>query len=146
LALTSTSTTIVTASESSNDALIAIQQTVDDLNRAFTTSVSSGVMYSTVANHWVGTDVYTGNECISFEMARGRGVVSEHLTVHPETLAATPGWLDPAIGKVPAGRIFALAIDEMQTLVTTGQQRGRTLWIHVTVESSGRARLFLRCT
>ncbi len=135
----------MTASTSSNDPLTAIQKTVDDLNRAFATSVSSGVMNSAVANHWVATGVYTGNECISFEMARGQGVVSEHLTVHPETLVATPGWVDPVIGGVPAGRIFELAIDETQTLVTTGQQRGRTLWIHVTVESDGNARLFLRC-
>jgi hypothetical protein len=142
---TSTSTTIATASQSSHDPLTAIQKTVDDLNNAFATSVSAGVVNSTVANHWVATGVYTGDECISFEMARGQGVVSEHLTVHPETLTASPGWVDPAIGGVAAGRIFELAIDETQTLVTTGQQRGRTLWIHVTVDSAGNARLFLRC-
>jgi hypothetical protein len=145
LAFTPTSTTIATASQSSHDPLTAIQKTVDDLNNAFATSVSAGVVNSTVANHWVATGVYTGDECISFEMARGQGVVSEHLTVHPETLTASPGWVDPAIGGVAAGRIFELAIDETQTLVTTGQQRGRTLWIHVTVDSAGNARLFLRC-
>ena len=142
---TTTSTTILTTSISSSDALTSIQKTVDDLNAAFGTSVSSGVMNSTVANHWVGTGVYTGNECVSFEMARGGGVVAEHLAVHPETLSATPGWVDSVIGQVPQGRVFQMAIDETQTLVTTGQQRSRTLWIHVTVQSDGKARLFLRC-
>jgi hypothetical protein len=140
-----TPTTIVTTSVSSIDALTAIQKTVDALNAAFAASVSSGITNSVVANNWVGYGAYTGTECVSFELSRGQGMVSEHLAVHPETLRATPGWVDPVLGKVPQGRIFQMAIDEIQTLVPTGTQRGRTLWIHVTVLSDGNARLLLRC-
>jgi hypothetical protein len=140
-----TPTTIVTTSITSTDALTAIQKTVDALNTAFNASVSSGVMNSVAANQWVGYGTYSGNECVSFEMSRGQGVVSEHVAVHPETLRSTPGWVDPVVGRVPQGRIFQMAVDEIQTNVSTGAQRGRTLWIHVTVLSDGNARLLLRC-
>jgi hypothetical protein len=89
--------------------------------------------------------VYTGNQCNAFETARGQGIVSEMLVVHPESLAPAPGWVDPVIGRVPNGRIYRMAITEIQTLVPTGPQRSRILPIHVTVKADGVARLFFRC-
>jgi hypothetical protein len=71
--------------------------------------------------------------------------VSESIVVRGNSLVRAPGWIDPVVGKVPRGRIYQVTIDETQTLVSTGQQRSRTLSIHVTVESDGRARLLLRC-
>lgn len=140
-----TPTTIVTqASFSPANDLAAIRRTFDALNSAFGAGVASGISNSAVANQWVG-DVYSGNQCVSFEWARGQGVVSEMLVVHLNSLSSTPGWVDPVIGRVPPGRIYRMAIDEIQTNVATGRQRGRTLWIHMTVRSDGNARLFLRC-
>ena len=123
----------------------AIQRAVDELNSAFRVSVASGITNSKVANFWVGGGVYSGDQCVAFETARGQGIVSEMLVVHPESLTPAPGWVDPVIGRVPHGRIYQMAIDEIQTLVPTGQQRARTLPIHVTVKPDGAARLFLRC-
>jgi hypothetical protein len=146
LAITTTTTTIVTQADISptND-LAAIRNTVDALNTAFAASVTAGITNSATANHWVGDRVYSGNQCIAFESARGQGLVSERIVVHPSSLSPSPGWVDPVIGRVPRGRIYRIAIDEIQTLVPTGQQRARTLSVHVTVQSDGIARLFLRC-
>ena len=142
-----TPTTIVTqASTTPSDDLSAIESTVDALNSAFHSSVSSGITNSTTANYWVGDGSYTGDQCVSFESARGQGIVAENIVVHTDSLVSAPGWVDPVIGKVPQGRIYQLAIDEIQTLVTTGQQRARTFPIHVTVQPDGHARLFLRCS
>src|SRR5437870_3945274 len=127
-----------------NDAA-AIQRTVDALNAAFRAGVAAGITNSEVANHWVRPGVYTGDQCSAFETARGQGIVSEMLVVHPESLAPAPGWVDPVIGRVPNGRIYRMAITEIQTLVPTGQQRARTLPIHVTVKADGVAHLFFRC-
>ena len=115
------------------------------LNAAFRAGVSAGISNSEGANYWVGADVYTAGDCGAFEAARGRGIVSEALVVHADSLTPAPGWVDPAIGRIPQGRIYQMAIDEIQTLVTTGQQRERTFPIHVTVNRDGHARLFLRC-
>ena len=65
--------------------------------------------------------------------------------MHANSLSPSPGWVDPVIGKSPRGRIYRMAIDEIQTLVPTGQKRMRTLSVHVTVQSDGDARFFLRC-
>ena len=81
----------------------------------------------------------------AFETARGEGIVSEAIVVHPDTFTPAPGWVDPVIGRVPQGRIYRVVIDEIQTLVTTGARRERTFAIHVTVRPDGRGRLFLRC-
>ncbi|HTK15758.1 MAG TPA: hypothetical protein VL769_05150, partial [Acidimicrobiia bacterium] len=143
---TTTTTTLVTqANISPADDPAAIGKTVDALNAAFDASVAAGIMNSATANHWVVDRVYSGSQCIAFESARGQGVVSERIVVHPNSLSPSPGWVDPVIGRVPRGRIYRIAIDEIQTLVPTGQQRARTLSVHVTVQSDGIARLFLRC-
>jgi hypothetical protein len=133
------------ASTSAANDVSAIQRTVNSLNAAFRAGVAAGIANSEIANHWVGGGVYTGDQCAAFETARGQGIVSEMLVVHPESLTPAPGWVDPVIGRVPSGRIYQMAIDETQTLVTTGQQRLRTLPIHVTVKPDGAARLVLRC-
>jgi len=125
--------------------LAAIQHTISALNAAFHSGVASGISKSATTNFWVGDGSYTGNQCASFETTRSLGVVSESLALHADSLAPAPGWVDPVIGRVPEGRIYRVAIDETQTLVTTGQQRTRTLSIHVAVGPDGRARLFLRC-
>jgi len=143
---TTTPTSIETVASTTPGAdLAAIQGTVDALNAAFRAGVSNGISNSEGANYWVGADVYTAGECGAFEAARGQGIVSENLVVHVDSLTPAPGWVDPVIGQVPQGRIYQMAIDEIQTLVTTGQQRERTFPIHVTVRSDGHARLFLRC-
>jgi len=127
------------------DDLSAIRSTVDTLNAAFRAGVASGITSSTNANYWVANGPYTRDRCVSFEWARGGGIVSEQIVVHTNSLAPATGWVDPLIGTVPRGRTYQVAIDEIQTLVTTGQQRARSLPIHVTVGPDGRARLFLRC-
>jgi hypothetical protein len=146
LATSTTTTTVATAARVSRVTdLAAVTKTVDALNAAFDASVPAGVTNSATANHWVADRVYSANQCIAFESARGQGVVSERIVVHPDSLSASPGWVDPVIGRAPRGRIYRIVIDEIQTLVPTGQQRARTLSVHVTVQSDGNARLFLRC-
>ncbi|MDQ1481491.1 MAG: hypothetical protein QOI44_2352 [Actinomycetota bacterium] len=144
--LATTTTTIVTQAEiSPADDLAAITNTVAALNAAFDASVAAGITSSATANHWVDDHVYSGTQCMAFESARGQGIVAERLALHPSSLSPSPGWVDPVVGKVPRGRIYRIAIDEIQTLVPTGQQRARTLSVHVTVQSDGNARFFLRC-
>jgi len=138
-----TTTTIVTAAVRRSDDSAAIRKTVDDLNAAFLTGVSSGITNSTTTNYWVGSGAYTGDQCAFFESARGRGIVSEHIVTR--TLESAPGWRDPMTGRVPRGRVYRMTVDEIQTLVTTGQQRVRTLSIPVIVRPDGHAQLFLRC-
>ena len=133
------------ASRAPSGDLAAIQRTVARLNSAFRASVATGITSSTTANHWVVAGVYSGDQCAAFEAARGQGIVAEEIVIHPESLVRTPGWVDPVIGRVPQGRIYQVVIDEIQTLVTTGQRRGRTIPIHVTVKPDGNAHLVLRC-
>jgi hypothetical protein len=125
--------------------LLKIQRTIGRINSAFRASIAAGIMSSANANHWVAVGVYSRSQCAAFETARGQGIVIEELVVHPESLAPAPGWVDPVIGQVPQGRIYQLAIDEIQTLITTGQRRALRLTIHASVKADGNARLFLRC-
>jgi hypothetical protein len=141
---TPTSIGTVASTTPSGD-LVAIQRTVARLNAAFRASVATGITNSTFANHWVVAGVYSGDQCAAFEAARGRGIVAEELVIHPESLVRTPGWVDPVIGRVPQGRIYRVMVDEIQTLVTTGQRRALTMAIHVTVRPDGNAHLVLRC-
>jgi hypothetical protein len=125
--------------------LAAIQAVVDKLNAAFAKSVAAGIVSSEKANYWVGAGVYTAAACGAFEARAGQGVVAERLVLHPESFVATPGWVDPVVRSVPAGRIYGIRVDEIQTLASTGQQRSQTAGIHATVLPDGRARLLLRC-
>ena len=124
----------------------AIQRTVNQMNAAFLKSVTAGIAYSVAANYWVGAGVYTKAECVAFEAGAGAGVVRESLVVQPETFEPTPGWRDPVTGQTPSGRIYAVSVDQVQTLVTTGEQRHQSGVVHATVLPSGRAQLLLRCS
>jgi hypothetical protein len=115
------------------------------MNAAFRKGVGSGIAHSTTANFWVGAGSYTGDECAAFASARGAGIVSERIALRADSLSSAPGWVDPVIGKVPAGRIYRVTIDETQSLVPTGRQRTRTLTIHLTVQPDGHALFLLRC-
>jgi hypothetical protein len=141
--VTTTPTTIVTAASRHSDDRAAIRKTVVGLNAAFRAGVSSGITHSTTANYWVGAGAYTSAQCVSFESARGQGIVAEHIVVR--ALEPAPGWVDPMTGAAPRGRVYRMTVDEVQTLVTTGQQRAHTLSIPVIVRPDGRAQLFLRC-
>jgi hypothetical protein len=125
--------------------LAAIQRVVARLNASFRAGIAQGIATSAAVNYWVGAGVYTAAECASFEAASGSGVVAESLAVQPGSLDATPGWIDPVLGSVPAGHIYEVVLDDTQTIVTTGEQRERPETVHVTVLADGSARLFLRC-
>lgn len=126
--------------------LSASRRMVKSLNAAFRHGVASGIASANAVNFWVLEGSYSGEQCTAFQSTRGRGLVSERLALHADSLVPSPGWVDPVLGKVPAGRIYRVTVDETQTLVPTGQHRSRKLSIHVTVESDGRARLLLRCS
>jgi hypothetical protein len=119
---------------------------IDQLNSAFHTSVAAGIAASEVANYYVGAGIYTAAQCTAFETAGGAGVVSETLTVQPDSLTPTPGFVDPVLRAVPNGRIYGVVLDEVQTIVTTGDQRQLSVGTHLTVLPGGSARLFLRCS
>jgi len=125
--------------------LAAIQATLDHLNTAFRAGVAQGIATSETVNYRVVTGVYTEAKCAAFEAARGGGVVRESLTLHPGSVRADPGWIDPVIGVKPVGRVYALVLDDVQTLVPTGEQRNVSFATHATVRADGRALLFMTC-
>ena len=126
--------------------LAAIQKMLGQLNSAFRTSVAAGIAASELANYYVSAGVYPSAQCTAFETAGGAGVVSETLAVQPGSLAPAPGLVDPVLRAVPQGRIYSVVLDEIQTIVTTGEQRQLSVGTHVSVLPGGSARLFLRCS
>src|SRR5262249_19430964 len=78
--------------------LAAITRSVNRLNVAFRRSVRQGIVRATALNYWATTGVYTRRQCRAFAADAGEGAVAEMLVLHPETLTATPGWVDPAVG------------------------------------------------
>jgi hypothetical protein len=125
--------------------LAAIQRSVNRLNTVFDRSVRRGIARAAGLNYWVATGEYTGAECRSFAADRGAGAVSETLVVQPSTLTATPGWVDPAVGRAPAGRVYVVDVDEIQTFVPTREQREVPQVLRASVGRDGRARFFFRC-
>jgi hypothetical protein len=123
----------------------AIRRSVRRLNAAFDAGVMRGVARSVALNYWVRAGVYDPAACVAFEADGGEGVVAETLLVRPDTFRATPGWVDPAVGRVPGGRLYAVTVDHIQTLVPTGEQRAAVRELHASVGRDGRARLFFRC-
>jgi hypothetical protein len=126
--------------------LAAITRSVNRLNAAFGRSVRGGIARSAALNYWAVTGVYTRRQCRAFAADLGEGSVAEQLVLHPETLSATPGWVDPAVGRMPRGRIYLVGVDEIQTLVPTGEQRVLPQQLRATVGRDGRARFFFRCS
>jgi hypothetical protein len=123
----------------------AIQHTIDAIDAAFAKSVVDGIAASDTANYYIGAGVYTDAECSAFETARGLGVVSDRLVLDPGSVVSTPGWVDPVLGTVPQGRVYALTMDDVETQLSTQQQRTQMVATHATVESDGQALLFLAC-
>ena len=139
-----TTTPATTPATTASD-LAAIERTFDNVNAAFRIGVASGIVGANNANYWVATGVYSSMQCSNFEAQRGGGVVSESFAVNPATLRATPGWVDPTVGKAPGGRVYAITVDNTETLTTTGQKQNQTVTMHATVTPSGVAQLFFRC-
>ena len=125
--------------------LAAIQRTFIVVNDAFTRGVTPGIVSSVAANYWVAAGVYSAGQCSKFEADRGQGVVSETFVVVPGTLKATPGWVDPTVGKTPTGRVYSMSVADTQTLVPTGEKHLQTVVMHASVNPVGAAYLFLRC-
>jgi hypothetical protein len=125
--------------------LVAVRRSVQHLNAAFDAGIVRGIVRSVALNYWVVTGVYDAADCAAFEAGAGDGIVEERLVVHPETFRSAPGWVDPATGLVPRGRIYAVGVDEIQTLVPTGAQRQLPHDLHASVDRTGRALLFFRC-
>jgi hypothetical protein len=146
---TSTSTTVgpvgsETPSVASDTA--AVQRTIDAVNAAFAKSVAMGITASETANYYISVGVYTASQCSTFEAARGLGQVADRLVLHPGSVVATPGWVDPVLGAVPGGRIYSLAMDDIETQLSSGQERTASVTTHATVLPDGQALLFLRCS
>lgn len=125
--------------------LAAITRSVNELNAAFGRNVQSGITRAAALNYWAATGVYSRRECRLFARDAGEGRVAEMLVLHPETLTPTPGWVDPAVGRAPAGRIYAVGVDEIQTFLPTGEQRMFSQQLRASVGHDRRARLFFRC-
>ena len=125
--------------------LAAITRSVNRLNAAFGQSVRRGIARAAAMNYWAATGVYTRRQCRLFAANAGERLVAEQLLLHPETLAATPGWVDPAVGRAPGGRIYLVGVDEVQVFVPTGEQRVLSQQLRATVGRDGRARFFFRC-
>jgi hypothetical protein len=126
--------------------LASIQRTFSVVTDAFSRGVVPGIVSSLAANYWVASGVYSAAQCSKFEADRGEGVVSEAFVVLPGTLKATPGWVDPTVGKTPTGRIYSMSVANTETLVPTGEKRQQTVVMHASVNPVGTAHLFLRCT
>jgi hypothetical protein len=124
--------------------LAAIRRSVHNLNVAFRTGVGAGIVAAVKLNYWVSTGVYSGRDCSRFARRRSAGIVASALFVGPRTLQATPGWVDPATGRVPQGRIYSFAVNDHQTQVRSGARREVRQTVHATVRN-GRAQFFFRC-
>ena len=125
--------------------LAAIQATLARLNAAFRTGVADGIAMSETVNYRVVTGTYSASKCAAFEAQRGGGVVQESLALHSGSLRADPEWTDPVTGLRPVGRVYGLVLDDVQTLVPTGEQRSASFSTHATVRTDGHALLFLSC-
>jgi hypothetical protein len=125
--------------------LAAIRRSVRRLNAAFKVGVARGITRSTALNYWVVAGVYNAATCEAFETNAGQGVVAERLVVHPKAFRATPGWVDPTVGRTPRGRLYVVGVDEIQTLVPTGARRRFPHDLHASVDGKGHAHLFFRC-
>jgi hypothetical protein len=123
----------------------AIQQTLDAVNAAFAKGVADGIAASEGANYYIAAGVYTNGQCSAFEARRGLGIVADRLVVHPGSIVATPGWVDPILHGVPKGRVYALTMDDIQTQIVTKQSRSQSVSTHATVGPNGHAKLFFRC-
>ena len=123
----------------------AIQQAIDTVNAAFAKGVAAGIAASEFANYYVGAGIYSDGECSAFEAGRGLGIVADRLVVHPGSIVATPGWVDPLLRGVPKGRVYALTMTDVQTQIVTKQTRSQVVTTHATVGVKGRAQLFFRC-
>jgi hypothetical protein len=123
----------------------AIAQTLSVVNAGFAKGVAAGIAASEAANYYISVGVYTDGECSAFEAARGAGLVSDHLVLQPGSVVPAPGFVDPILGAVPGGRIYALSMDDIQTQVSTQEQRTQSVSTHATVQPDGRALLFLSC-
>lgn len=124
----------------------AVQHTIDAVNAAFAKSVATGIAASETANYYISVGVYTDSQCSTFETARGLGQVSDRLVLHPGSVVPSPGWVDPVLGSVPGGRIYSLAMDDVETQLSTGQERTTSVTTHATVLPDSQALLFLRCS
>jgi hypothetical protein len=123
----------------------AIQLAIDGVNAAFAKGVAAGIAASEFANYYVSAGIYSEGQCSAFEAARGLGVVSDRLVVHPGSVVPTPGWVDPVLHGVPKGRVYGLTMDDIQTQIQTKQTRTQSVTTHATVGPNGRAQLFFRC-
>jgi len=141
----STQTPVVATTPTVASDTAAVQHTIDAVNAAFAKSVALGIAASETANYYIYAGVYSDSQCSAFETARGLGQVSDQLVLHPGSVVPTPGWVDPVLGAAPTGRIYALAMDDVQTQVSTRQQRTTPVNTHATVLPDGQALLFLRC-
>jgi len=145
----STSTTqapVVSATPSVASDTTAVQHTIDMVNAAFAKSVGMGIAASETANYYIHVGVYSATQCSAFETARGLGQVSDHLVLRAGSVVPTPGWVDPVLRAVPSGRIYSLALDDVETQVTTHQQLTTPVNTHAAVLPDGQALLFLRCS
>jgi len=124
----------------------AVERTIDTVNAAFANSVGMGITASETANYYIHVGVYTDSQCSAFETARGLGQVSDHLVLRPGSVVPTPGWVDPVLGAVPTGRIYSLALDDVETQVPTHQQLTTPVDTHAAVLADGQAFLFFRCS
>ena len=125
--------------------LAAIQRSVARLNAAFRRGVRRGIARAAALNYWAAARVYTRQQCRAFAADRGEGAVSELLIVDPASLTPTPGWVDPAVDRAPGGRIYTVAVQEIQTFVPTGEQRVLSEQLRASVGGDGHARLFFAC-
>jgi hypothetical protein len=126
--------------------LAAVERSFTALNAAFHKGVAAGIVQSIAANYWVAAGEYTAAQCTRFEANRGGGVVAEAFAIQPTTFRADPGWVDPAVGKAPTGRVYSFTVDDTQTLVSTGETRRQSGVMHASVNPAGIAHLFFRCS
>ena len=125
--------------------LAAVERSFTALNAAFHKGVAPGIVQSIAANYWVAAGHYTAAQCTKFEADRGEGVVAEAFAIQPTTFRADTGWVDPVVGKAPTGRVYSFTVDNIQTLVPTGETRRQSGVMHASVNPAGVAHLIFRC-
>jgi hypothetical protein len=91
----------------------AIQQLAAYLNSAYASSPADGLVAVASSTYLVWNGTYTADQCISYLRSQLGLLAGARLseTLKLETLTATPNRAIDAVGGVPDGRLYTIAVD-----------------------------------
>jgi hypothetical protein len=125
----------------------AIRHVIEFLNTSFRTNWQTGYNSRASANYYVWSGRYTAVQCIDFWSKPEP--FTEDAILHPETIVATPEWVDTIAGTgtvKPKGRVYSATVDYTVSLANGLYPQKQSQTVHVTVLPDGNAKQFIGCT